>query len=477
MFQIQNSTKDPSPYLVYPEASNKVWVVTVPFGGSRITQIVNFTLQSPGSWTSRPVVNLTNTNVNDIIYDKTTNRVWLLENESLAYYDQTQGRIVVGETFHNGSPAYFAIDSHDRFWITLFNNTQIAEYSPSSGKYNVTSAPTSSSGLYGITVSPTDGAVWFAEAYTGKIGRLAPCDAPECPVTEYSPPQMWNLYGMVHVVVDNNGIVWFTIHSGNEFGSFNPSTGEWRLFPTGYCPENNVVDCTNSLPNAISTDKQGQIWFSEHYAGRIARYNPSTGQLIEYNIPTSSKVCKRACAPYDWWMWPSPDSNLVWFAAVGLGEIGYVNASIPVSTHVDAPSMLTLQQGSSMNLALSATFTGVAPSLNVSATYVDLFPEPPALSWSVGPPQLSTIGLSVASSVILSTAWSSSLGSRYIAASATSQNLTVNGYIRIIITGSLRPYTTIGLAGGLTAFTSATVALSWHKRRKPKKEKDVAKRD
>src|SRR5207249_3392743 len=127
---------------------------------------------------------------------------------------------------------------------------------------------TPNAGLQGIAVSPVDNSTWFAEAYAGKIGHLT-CKASACAITEYGPPSGLRIQGVIQVAVDKNGIVWFTIHSGNEFGSFNPSTGDWNLFPIGYCSDSYVADCWIGLPNALSLDSDGRVGFSEHTAGGI----------------------------------------------------------------------------------------------------------------------------------------------------------------------------------------------------------------
>jgi opacity protein-like surface antigen len=66
----------------------------------------------------------------------------------------------------------------------------------------------------------------------------------------------------------------------------------------------------------------------------------------------------------------------------------------------------------------------------------------------------------------LSAAWTSSLGVRYVAASAYNQNLTVNGYVRVDVVAAVTPYATIGLAGSLSAYTVAAVGPRWYAKRK-----------
>ena len=461
-FQIQNNSGDPSPWLLSPASPNNVWVVAVRYSPPALTQIVNFTLLSSGAWISKSVANLTNTNAWDLVYDTFTHRVWMVENDNLDFYNQTSHKRNIAHTFQNATPQYVTLPSRDHLWLTLYNTDQIVDYNQTSGNYRTYSTPTTNAGLQGITVSPTDGTIWFAEISAGKIGRLTPCSSTVCPITEYSPPAGIDIRGVIQVAIDNSGVVWFTVHSGNEFGSFNPSNGEWKLFPIGYCPESLAVDCQIGLPNALSLAHHGQVWFAEHIAGRIARYNPNGGQLVEYSLPTSSKTCAKNCSPLSWWMWPGP-TNLIWFVDYGIGQIGYVNATAqtlpPFS--ISSPPNLTVIQGRSTSFQVSAEYMDQAPLLNVSLTYLDASSNPPMLSSSIAQAQVSTVDQSETATVTFSAAWSSSLGPRYVAISAYNQNVTVNSFVKIDVVASLAPYVTIGLAGGLSIFTAAVTLPRW----------------
>lgn len=466
MFQIQNRLTDPSPWLLYPASNKTVWIVTIKLGRQLLSQIVNFTMVSSTSGVPTPVANLTDTVPTDIVYDNSQSRVWIVENDSLAYYNQTAtSRITTAKTFADSAPQYLAIDSQDNLWLTLLNTDQVVEYVPYNGASHYYSTPSSNAGLQGISVSPEDGSVWFAEAYSGRIGHLIPCNTSSCPITEYSPPSGMNIEGVIQVAIDKSGVVWFTVHDGNEFGSFNPSTGAWKLFPIGYCSDDYVQGCAAGLPNAIALDSTGQVWLSEHYSGRIARYNPSSGTLTEYMMPTTSSVCSRACTPFLWWMWPGQNS-LVWFVAFGLGEIGYVNATVPVLFTIASPASITVAEGGATNLPVSVTYAGESPHVNASATSQDTSSNPPTLSWSVKPQLSSPRDGMESATITVSAAWSSSLGPRYIAVSAYDENLTVNAFVRVDVVASLSAYTTIGFAGGISIFSLAASGLARYRKKK-----------
>ncbi len=475
MYQIQNNSADASPWILYPASNKTVLVVTIKLGHVIQSQIVNFTMGVSPKPIGGP---LNNTIPTDIVYDhfakNNAKRVWIIENDSLAYYNQAAGKFEPAVSFPGGAPQYMTIDPSDHFWITLFNTDQIVEYNPSRENSSSYRTPTPNAGLQGIAVSPVDNSTWFAEAYAGKIGHLT-CDASACTIMEYGPPSGLRLQGVIQVAVDKNGIVWFTIHNGNEFGSFNPSTGDWKLFPIGYCSDSYVADCWVGLPNAISLDSEGRVWFSEHYAGRIAMYDPNRDILVEYMMPTASAVCRSACTPYAWWMWPGEDEK-VWFTAFGLGEIGYVNASLPIPFNVISPSHIVISQAGCASIVVSSAYeTGLPPSFDGTATSEDALSNPPSVTFS-GPELYHTSNRVATSILTIFAGRNATTGARYVAVTAYNENVTVNAFVRVDVVSftahlwtcitSLGLYTTVGFASGISGVTIIGLMVNFYSQRK-----------
>jgi streptogramin lyase len=470
MFQIQQNSTDPSPWLVAPGSDKTVWIVTEGSGRHPFSQLLNFTV---GSGFER-VATLPNSFPSDIVYDNITTdnsrRVWILENDSLVDYNTISKNLTVAATFR-GSPWYMTLDHNDHFWITLTNPDQIVEYYPGENPvfHNITNTcveTTYGCGLQGIALDPRDDSLWFAELYVGRIGHMMCNSSTQCSMTDYGPPSGADTLGLIQLTVDRNGLVWFTLHAGNEFGSFNPATGEWRIFPIGYCPDSYVNGCATGLPNAIFLDSRGQVWFSEHIAGRIATIVPNNesdalkhGALVEYNLPTYSETCPRRCVPLTWWMRPGP-SDLIWFSAYGLGEIGFVNATVPIPFNVRSSSDVGLVQGESVQIPVTMSFVGDAPHLNMSTSRSDITADPPMLSWSIR--QQITPGVIDSSNltITLSASWSSTLQSRYVAVSGYNGNVTVNTFVKVDVVPSLVAYSTVGVAAVISAFSMISAGLT-----------------
>src|SRR3989441_3846848 len=459
-FRISQNSSDFTPFVLYPASNKTVWVVTIKEGnivGNVVepskAQIVNFTIGAGGKPIVTPVITLVNAIPSDIVYDHNLTRVWFLENNSLAYYSPTaSGNMTVEQTFPRGSPQYMTIDNKGRIWITLLGTNRIVEYDPVGKKLiNSYAAPAASASLQGITTAP-DGTIWFAETTAKKLGHIIPCETGSCNVTDYGPPPSVEITFPIQLAVDRGGVVWFTDHGRGQFGSFNPSSGEWRVFGIGYCSESYNPDCPVGLPNAISLDSNGMIWFAEHFAGRVAKYDPTTGSLTEYFVPATT-------IPYVWWMRPGP-GNLVWFTALGLGEVGYVNASLSVPISINAGvQRVKVEQGTFQAIPASITNqAGGLVYLNLSANGHDApFGSPPSLYGFAYQSQIGQTANPVTATFRVSAALTADLGERYVTLTAYNSNVAVNAFVSVNVTlttlpfifRTTAPYASIGFASSI----------------------------
>jgi len=427
-------SKSPSPFVLYP-SNDSVWIAAIATGSTSVSsQILRFFLNGT---VEKPVPFLANLVVNSIVVDPVLGRAWFPENNTLAYYDPHTMQLGNATTFANMSPQYIALDSSDKLWLSIVGaggQSSIAMYNPldPQAKPTIYPVPTPNAAVQGIAVAP-DGMIWFAETVAKKLARLDPASST---ITEYSSPI--TLVAPIQVAIDTSGIVWFTDHGDNEFGWFNPQTNEWKTLPIGYCQNN----CAYGLPNAIFVN-HGEIWFSEHIAGRIGRYNPNSGLLTEYVIPSSS-------SPLSWWAEPGPD-NLVWFTALGLGEIGYVNASIPVPLGINSVlADVVVQRGGYQRVQVIVSSTDSRSfSLNSSATTQDYsgFYTPQVYSSSQ-----SEIASSkpYSTSIVVFAAWNATMGPRIVALTAFDGQVTVNAFVRVTVVDSSAPYVTVGFASVIT---------------------------
>ncbi len=91
-------------------------------------------------------------------------------------------------------------------------------------------------------------------------------------------------------VDDSSGKIWFTNHASSQFGFVDQGSGlidgfATSLFAYNYTDTSSVY--VDSLPYWIQLSSNGLIWFNEHVGDKISRFDPSTGVLTEFLIPTA----------------------------------------------------------------------------------------------------------------------------------------------------------------------------------------------
>ena len=448
----QNSITNP--WLVYPTNST-IWVggFTTSEGSSPTSQISQFFING----TSKPVVTIHNLILSSILPDPTKpqSKIWFTENSTLAFFDtsvKTQTTETKAITFPGQSIQYLASDSKNRIWFSAIGPSGLSNiilYNPSNNANQTFSVPTNGAFIQGITVA-SDDTIWFAEAGARKIGHLIP-DSGQPPI-EYAPPTTINLYAPIQVALDTTGNIWFTDHASNQFGELDLHTQPptWRVFPIGYCRDN----CLYGLPNSIFVDGSNTVWFSEHIAGRVGHYNPSTGILAEYSVPGSS-------FPLMWWAMPGPH-DLVWFVSWGLGQIGYVNASLPVAISVSGvSSAIPVQRGAYQRVPIVVTSTGSEVlSFNSSTLNQDNSGNTPVV-YSSSQSNITVPGNGrYSTSIQIFAAWNATLGGRVMAVTAYDSMVSLNMFVQVTVVDSSFQYVSVGVVsaliiGGVTAALTA----------------------
>src|ERR1700730_15002616 len=161
--------------------------------------------------------------------------------------------------------------------------------------------------LYSICLGP-DGAIWFGEARTAKIGRIASYGT----ITEFSTEH--SLPYDFPIRLDGN--LW--IAYGGGVGRLTP-TGQFTAFPVpDVSPGNgaNVID--------IATGPDGAVWFADHDGHRLGRITPA-GNITLYPLPMGLTPSQPSAITL------GPDGNL-WFADQDQDVVGRVTPSGIVTT-------------------------------------------------------------------------------------------------------------------------------------------------
>lgn len=199
------------------------------------------------------------------------------------------------------------IHPNGSIWETSGNQVRMLNTSTKEFKffdppsYVATQIPT---GAYGITVAG-DGSVWWAEDTADRMSRIDPTTGK---VEEYKIPYDGVAYPrrMSH---DARGDIWVGLWNAGLLMKVDYETKQMTFFapPTETPGTYSVsVDRKNNL-----------IWVSEQQADKIARFNPKTGEWVEFPLPDSESDPRRIEVDPNF-------PNRVWWSGNLSGRMGFV---------------------------------------------------------------------------------------------------------------------------------------------------------
>lgn len=241
-----------------------------------------------------------------------------------------------------------------RMWFTSLKTNQVGYFSISGGKAVLgavanLSAPVPGSGVSGITVDAA-GNVFVAESFQAKIVELAG--------NTLSVMKTWSLPAgsqPVGLALDpGRERLWFTDHGSSFFGYVGLNSSALVEYPTSLYFAGGGY--TVSLPYWIAISSSGDVWFNEHFANRIGRFDPATSQLTEFDIPTNNSSPLMLSV--------DDQRGVVWFTEFAGNALGVV----------DENSTL----GASVNNSVSSGTAG--PSLSLTSTSSPADGSPPTVS-------------------------------------------------------------------------------------------------
>jgi len=170
--------------------------------------------------------------------------------------------------------------------------------------------------LRGIAAG-ADGNLWFVDIGQRKVGRITLSGT----ITEFGLPA--NVGGPYAITSGPDGNIWVTTTALGQ------GRQDWILrftidgAVTGQFPAGKGIGFSGSAPERITSGPDGNLWFTEFFADRIARMTPA-GVLTEFPLPGSDRAPRGIVT--------GPDGNL-WFVEshfnhTGIGRIttkGVVN--------------------------------------------------------------------------------------------------------------------------------------------------------
>jgi virginiamycin B lyase len=195
-----------------------------------------------------------------------------------------------------------AVGPDGALWFTEQMTNKLGRLDPNTGKFKEYSlVPGKNSGPHGL-VADSFGNIWYTANFAGYIGKLDPSTGK---VTEYKMPNK-KADDPHTAAFDAFGILWFTVQGGNMVGKLDPNTGRVIL---------KEVPTEDALPYGIQVTNKGVPVFCELGSNKIGTINTISLEIREYPLPESARPRRLAVASDD----------TVYFTDFKSGHLGKLN--------------------------------------------------------------------------------------------------------------------------------------------------------
>ncbi|MBI2314201.1 MAG: hypothetical protein HYU77_17080 [Betaproteobacteria bacterium] len=143
------------------------------------------------------------------------------------------------------------------------------------------------------------GIVWYTGNGNGSIGRLDPATGR---ITEFRTPSGG---GGPHTLVisDDGSAIWFTLQGGDKVGKLDLASGRIAEYKT------------SGGPYGIALDKAGNVWFCRMGDNMLGKLDPKTGKIADIPFPPGSLPRRMATAP----------DGSIWVTLYGAGKLAKVD--------------------------------------------------------------------------------------------------------------------------------------------------------
>jgi len=154
---------------------------------------------------------------------------------------------------------------------------------------------------YGIALD-RQGNIWFAEQRAdGRIGKV---DAETLHVTKYQQPTKTGFPRRIQVD-QQDGTVWFAEFQAGKLAAFDPASGNFKEFP---------LPGPHGTPYAVGLGADRMLWYSSEWMDVVGRLDPATGAVTEFPIPHAENSMR------DFFL---DDRGHIWFGSPSNDRVGY----------------------------------------------------------------------------------------------------------------------------------------------------------
>lgn len=293
-----------------------------------------------------------------LVFDNSGNLWFSDDSQSLLWRLNPSTGKFANFTAGGAYPLALAYDSaRNRVWFSSLKTNQVGYFELSGGDARLGqtrnfTAPAPGTGVAGVVVGPS-GNIFVAESFQAKIIELNS--------TTFETIRTWNLptgSEPVGLALDEaRGRLWFTNHASSFFGYVDLNSAHYTEYPTSLLFQQGSYTVT--LPYWIQLSSSGDVWFNEHFANKIARFDPNTSQLTEFEIPTNNSSPLR--------FFVDDPHGVVWFTEFEGNAVGMVaeNSSTTARVNVSSPF---ISFSSSGKVTVTASPQGASPEVSTNSS-------------------------------------------------------------------------------------------------------------
>jgi virginiamycin B lyase len=124
----------------------------------------------------------------------------------------------------------------------------------------------------------------------------------------------------ISIIEDDKENLWINDHATSLFFEFNPKNGNIKKYSTSLPSTRNNI---SSLPY-FNEYREGKIWFNIHEGNSIGYLDPKNNTMVEYHIPTRSKIWGNTSNPLKFAI---DNKGSIYFTEWTENKIGILNSS------------------------------------------------------------------------------------------------------------------------------------------------------
>jgi virginiamycin B lyase len=247
----------------------------------------------------------------------------------------------------NSKPLSIVADSENNIWFTEFIGNKLAELVYPNYSLKEYSLPVANADPAVLAFEPNSSLIWITEAGAGAIASF---NTETFSFSQHDPPPYISLSDPVGIVADPKGDIWISEHGGSAVVEFISSNSTWRKYPTSSPPTSSGYPV--SAVATIAMDKEGNIWFVEHFANRVGKLDPRTDTMEEFQIPTPGAYSVLSTL--------DSEGNF-WFTEYDANRIGMIPNNVTSPLIVNSTTNLSVNAGERVTLPLTITNDGSIP--------------------------------------------------------------------------------------------------------------------